>query len=104
MEQADVPLAAERIEKLKKSARPFREFETAQALTSHIACVSADHVSHVKFGEFVIGEIRRLVALVQEFPLDEHCIFAAVDANADEHVCSLPVIQSVIEFGDDAPA
>src|ERR1051326_2190738 len=100
MEEADVPAAAKCVQKLKQRAGPLGELETAEAFAFDAARVSADHVTDVKFGEFVVREIGCFITLAEKVCLDASCVFPASDAQAHKNVRALPVVQPVIEFGD----
>ncbi len=104
MEEADVPTPAERVEELKQGAGTFRELETTEAFASHVARMTADHISHVKLREFVVGEVGRFVALAEEIGFDLRRVLAAANAQADEDIRALTIIQTIVEFCDDATA
>ena len=62
VEQADVPAAAELLEKLRQRAGTLGELEAAQPLVADFGRVAADHVPHVQLGELVVGQVHGLVA------------------------------------------
>src|SRR5438876_12160366 len=77
VKQADVPAAAKRVEKLQQRARPFRKLEPAKAFTFHSSRMTAHHVPHVEFCQFVVGQISGFVSLAYDVRCTSNLIVAS---------------------------
>ena len=64
----------------------------------------AHHIPHVKFCQFVVRQVCCLIALPQKSGPDLRSVFTAADADTDENIGALPVVKTVVEFRNYAPA
>ncbi len=111
VEQADVPVRAERVEKAQQRAGSLRKVEAQQALVFRHALPlratrrgAADEVAHMHFGQFVVGQVEHAVACALESLRHFLRILAAVDRQADEHMRFFRPLDAIGEFGHIARA
>jgi hypothetical protein len=103
MEKTYIPSAAQRVQELKQRARAFGKLETAESLAFDISGMTTDHIAHMQLRKLVVREVGCFVTLPQKFGLNSRGIIAAADTQAYEYIGFFPLIESVIEFGDDTP-
>jgi len=66
VEQTDVPASRHGRQEAHQGARPLREKKAVQPLVVRQRAASADHVANVLLGEFVVGEVQRGEAVLDE--------------------------------------
>ena len=104
VEQADVPARRHAREEAHERARPLREKEAVQPLVVGQRAASADHVANVLLRQFVVGQVERREAVLDE-GADQLARFIPVDGrDSHEDMGDLCVGDAVVELGDRARA
>ena len=62
VEQRNIPVRAQRLQKFQQRAGRFREFEAEETLTQRPGRSTAYHIAHMQLGHLVIREIDDLIA------------------------------------------
>src|SRR5262249_40221533 len=101
VKKTDVPAAAQGIQKLEECAWALGKLEPAHPFMVHSGGTTADHVAYVKLRHFVLGQIGRLVTVLQEIGLDLMSVITISNAEADEDLGPITSAESVVEFRND---
>src|SRR5882672_10887002 len=104
VEQADVPAAAERVEKLEQRARSLGELKAAHPLGADMRRSAADHVAHVQLRHLISRQIRGFVALCVQLRRDALAIAPRPRRNPHENLRLFASAQPVVELRDDNAA
>ena len=99
VEQRDVPVRAQRVQKLEQRARRFRELEAEQAFLERLGWTAADHVTHVQLRHLVVGEIDHTVAAFMQQAEDLFTLLhAPAQTHADKNARIFGVGKAVVEL------
>ena len=103
MEQADVPLRADRLEELQQRTRALGKLEPEQPLVLEAVGVPADHVARVQLGHLVVADVEHPVA-VGGHRREQLLLLApaAVQREADEDPRRRRIVVAVVELRDAA--
>ena len=105
VEHTDVPAGAHVLKELHQRTRPLGKLEAVNQLVEcarRFRGVTTDHMAHVEFGHFIIGQIQRGIAFGLEL-IDQGSKLGAVsDLDPHKHMGSSRIIKAVVKFGNAA--
>ncbi len=103
VEQADVPAAAEGLEKAHQGARLLRKLETVETFTEGPGRAAANHVTHVVLGQLALGHVDHRITVAAELIDDlAELLVTATEAHRDEQRGLLGIGVAVVELGHHA--
>ena len=100
MEETDIPPRAHAGEEIHQRARPFGKFKTVENFVVDLRRMPAHQMADMQLGHFVIGQIKRGIAIAAQLFDQLERLGARGDLDADIYLRIAGVVIAIVEFGN----